>query len=173
MRNIGGLNLNPEGSSVKSTPSVPKRGRQCFIGNKGCDQATSTPTNPLGDYLNRSQTMTPSKLNRKWTKLARAPSIGKHSGPLLMDTNHRPSIDQEKEQGGVDCVISKVGALLQEFQTMQASPATAPTIAALHQWRPPEYPFFKANFDAAVFKTSSSVDIGVIIRDGMEKQLEL
>ena len=52
-------------------------------------------------------------------------------------------------------------------------PCSTPTTAALHQWRPPEYPFFKANFDAAVFKSSSSAGIGVIIRDGWEKQLEL
>ncbi|XP_075633374.1 uncharacterized protein LOC142605826 [Castanea sativa] len=68
---------------------------------------------------------------------------------------------------GVDCISSKAGALLQEFLSVQASPATVPTVAALHQWRPPEYPFFKANFDAAVFKTRSSAGIGVIIRDGM------
>lgn len=68
---------------------------------------------------------------------------------------------------GVDCLSSKAGALLQEYLSVQAIPATAPTDAAIHQWRPPKYPFFKANFDAAVFKTSSSAGIGVIIRDGM------
>ena len=68
---------------------------------------------------------------------------------------------------GVDCISSKAKALLQEFLSVQASHATAPTVAALHQWKPPEYPFIKANFDAAVFKTSSLAGIGVIIRDGM------
>ncbi|XP_075645214.1 uncharacterized protein LOC142616214 [Castanea sativa] len=42
-----------------------------------------------------------------------------------------------------------------------------PPVAILHQWRPPEFLFFKANFDAAVFKTSSSAGIGVIICNGM------
>ena len=35
MRNIGGLNLNLDESSAESTPSVLKRGRQGFGGNKG------------------------------------------------------------------------------------------------------------------------------------------
>lgn len=37
MRNIGGLNWSPERSSAELTPSVPKRGSQCFSGTKGCD----------------------------------------------------------------------------------------------------------------------------------------
>ena len=36
-RNIGGLNLNLDESSAESTPSVLKRGRQGFGGNKGVD----------------------------------------------------------------------------------------------------------------------------------------
>ena len=63
----------------------------------------------------------------------------------------------------VDCISSKASAMLQEFLAVQASPVPTPTT----QWRPPEYPFFKANFDAAVFKSSSSAGINVIIRDGM------
>ena len=97
MRNIGGLNLNLEESNADLTPSVLKIGRQSFSGNKGCDQVASTLTTPLGDYSNRSQTLTPPKLSRKWTKIARAPSTGKHSGPLLMETDRRPSVDQEEE----------------------------------------------------------------------------
>ena len=97
MRNIGSLNLNLEESNVELTPSVLKIGRQCFSGNKGCDQVASTPTTTLGDCSNRSQTLTPPKLSRKWTKIARAPSTGKHSGPLLMETDRRPSVDQEEE----------------------------------------------------------------------------
>ena len=63
----------------------------------------------------------------------------------------------------VDYISSKAGAMLQEFLVVQASPVPAPISATLHQWRPPKYPFFKANFDVAVFKTSSLAGIGVII----------
>lgn len=58
------------------------------------------PTNPLGDCFNRSQNLTHSKLTRKWTKLACAPSTSNLIGPLLMNTDHRPSVDQEEEQRG-------------------------------------------------------------------------
>ena len=68
---------------------------------------------------------------------------------------------------GVDCLSSKAEALLQEYLSVLAISTMAPTVAALHEWRPLEYPFVKANFDAVVFKTSSSTGIGVIIRDGM------
>jgi len=100
MRIIGGLNLNLEESNAKSTPSVLKRGRKGFGGNKGADQVASTPTTPLGDYSNRSPTVTPSNLTRKWTKIARASSTCNVNGPLIMDSDHRPSIDKDEEQGG-------------------------------------------------------------------------
>ena len=99
-RNIGGLKLNPEESSVESTPSVLKRGRQGFGGNKGAGQVASTPTTPLGDCSNRSPTVMTSNLTRKWTKIARASSTGKGNGPLIMDSDRRPTIDHDEEQGG-------------------------------------------------------------------------
>ena len=81
--------------------------------------------------------------------------------------NRRNSLKFGHPTIAVDCISSKAGAMLQEFLAEQASPVPTPTTAALHQWRPLEYPFFKANFNAAVFKSSSSAGIGVIIRDGM------
>ena len=77
--------------------------------------------------------------------------------------NRRNSLKFGHPTVAVDCINSKAGAILQEFLAMQASPVPAPISAAFHQWQPPKYPFFKANFDAAVFKTSSSTGIGVII----------
>ena len=100
MRNIGGLNLNLEESSAESTPSVLKRGRQGFGGNKGADQVASTPTTPLGDYSNRSLTVITSNLTRKWTKIAHASSTGNGNGPLIIDSDRRPTIDHDEEQGG-------------------------------------------------------------------------
>ena len=81
--------------------------------------------------------------------------------------NHRNSLKFGHPTVAVDGISSKASAMLQEFLSVQASPVIAPTTAALHQWRPSKYPFFKANFDVAVFKTSSSAGFGVIIRDGM------
>ena len=59
----------------------------------------------------------------------------------------------------------RVIALLQEFLATQDRLTEVPTIVVSHQWRPPEFPYYKANFDAAIFKESSSAGIGVIIRD--------
>ena len=77
--------------------------------------------------------------------------------------NHRNSLKFSHPIVAVDCISSKASAMLQEFLSVQASLVTAPTTAALHQWRPLEYPFFKANFDAAIFKTRSLAGISVII----------
>ena len=41
----------------------------------------------------------------------------------------------------------------------------SPPVAILHQWHPPKFPYYKANFDAAVFRQSSLTRIGVIILD--------
>ena len=60
----------------------------------------STPTTPLGDCSNRSPTMITSNLTRKWTKIARASSTSNGNGPLIMDSNRRPTIDHDEEQGG-------------------------------------------------------------------------
>ena len=81
--------------------------------------------------------------------------------------NRRNSLKFGHPTVTVDCISSKASAMLQEFLAVQASPVLTPITATLHQWQPPKYPFFKANFNAAVFKSSSSAGINVIIRDGM------
>ena len=65
----------------------------------------------------------------------------------------------------VDHIVPRAGALLQEFLATQDRPTEVPTVVVSHQWQPPEFPYYKANFDATVFKESSSAGIGVIIRD--------
>ena len=65
----------------------------------------------------------------------------------------------------VDHIVPRARALLQEFLAAQDRPTEVPTVAVSHQWHPPEFPYYKANFDAAVFRQSSSTVIGVIIRD--------
>ena len=60
----------------------------------------NTPTTPLGDCSNKSPTVITSNLTRKWTKIARASSTSNGNGPLIMDSNRRPTIDHDKEQGG-------------------------------------------------------------------------
>ena len=62
-------------------------------------------------------------------------------------------------------IIPRAGSLLQEFVTAQEVPEKPPSLAVATQWHPPDYPYYKANFDTGVFKASSSAGIGVIIRD--------
>ena len=62
-------------------------------------------------------------------------------------------------------IIPRASSLLQEFVTTQEASGKPPSLTVATQWLPPEYPYYKANFDAAVFKASSSVGIGMIIRD--------
>ena len=65
----------------------------------------------------------------------------------------------------LESVSIRVGALLQEFIAVQEVDLSLPESAVMHQWRPPEQGIYKVNFDAAVFKSSNTAGIGVIIRD--------
>ena len=58
-----------------------------------------------------------------------------------------------------------VGNLLQDFLATQSKPPTLPDPIVLQQWRPPENNFYKVNFDAATFSSTSSAGIGVIVHD--------
>ncbi|KAK9992304.1 hypothetical protein SO802_027289 [Lithocarpus litseifolius] len=49
LRDIGGSNLNFEGSSAETVPSMPKNVRQSFNATKVCAHVASPPTIPLGD----------------------------------------------------------------------------------------------------------------------------
>lgn len=55
--------------------------------------------------------------------------------------------------------------MLQEYLVVQVPIPDAPPQTTQQQWRPPDPPNYKANFDAAVFKATNSIGIGVIIRD--------
>ena len=65
----------------------------------------------------------------------------------------------------MDHIVPRAGALLQEFLAAQDRLTEVPIVAISHQWHPPEFPYYKANFDAAIFRQSSSTRTGVIIRD--------
>ena len=62
-------------------------------------------------------------------------------------------------------IIPRAGSLLQEFIAAQEVPDEPPSVAVSSQWHPPEFSYYKANFDAAIFKASASAGISVIIRD--------
>lgn len=62
-------------------------------------------------------------------------------------------------------IIPRAGSLLQEFIAAQEVPDEPPFVAISSQWHPPEFSYYKANFDAAIFKASASAGISVIIRD--------
>ncbi|KAK7840646.1 putative ribonuclease h protein [Quercus suber] len=65
-------------------------------------------------------------------------------------------------------ITQMAGSYLQEFLNAQepARDNIEPTpIQQLQQWRPPDAHFFKANFDAAVFKSENLAGLGVVIRD--------
>ncbi|KAL0011508.1 hypothetical protein SO802_006616 [Lithocarpus litseifolius] len=54
---------------------------------------------------------------------------------------------------------------LQEYISAQDSSITMP-INSLHvQWEPPPWPFFKVNYDGALFQEIQQAGIGVMIRD--------
>jgi len=61
------------------------------------------------------------------------------------------------------------GTLLQEFLVAQEVELEKAQHVLLHQWHPPNLDVHKVNFDAAVFKASNSVGIGVVVRDWRDK----
>ena len=62
-------------------------------------------------------------------------------------------------------ICSKVGSYLQEFLQAQTEEPFPPHLHPMQQWHPPDPHCFKVNFDAVVFRRSSLVGIGVIVRN--------
>ena len=62
-------------------------------------------------------------------------------------------------------ISSVASALVQEFIASQIPEIPIQQPSAQHQWRPPETDAVKVNFDAALFKRTSSAGIGIIVRD--------
>ncbi|XP_042973038.1 uncharacterized protein LOC122304837 [Carya illinoinensis] len=58
-------------------------------------------------------------------------------------------------------------AMLREINLQSSSrPEERTTTATLNQsWQPPEWPFFKVNFDAAYDKTLNRMGLGIVMRD--------
>ena len=57
------------------------------------------------------------------------------------------------------------GTLLQDFLATQFEPLAIHDPIILQQWRPLENNSYKVNYDAATFRSTNSVGIGVIVRD--------
>ncbi|XP_075659628.1 uncharacterized protein LOC142629508 [Castanea sativa] len=65
----------------------------------------------------------------------------------------------------VSSICSKAGSYLQEFLQAQTAEPVPPRPPPMQQWRPPDPHCFKVNFNVAVFRCSSLVGIGVIVRN--------
>ncbi|KAL0005317.1 hypothetical protein SO802_012878 [Lithocarpus litseifolius] len=65
----------------------------------------------------------------------------------------------------LDQTLSVAGGLLQEYINAQPNLPTPDQLPITHQWRPPDQPRFKANFDGAVFSNINAAGIGVVIRN--------
>lgn len=100
MRDIEGLKLNNKGSSTKSVPSGKKSSRQNFCEIDVGSHATNPPSIPLGDYTNKTHPLTPTKLTKKWNKLACVLNRENQAAPLHMDLDRAPRIESDGEQCG-------------------------------------------------------------------------
>ena len=65
----------------------------------------------------------------------------------------------------LDQTFSVASGLLQEYINAQPNLPTPDQLPTTHQWRPPDHPRFKANYDGAVFNNINAAGIGVVIRD--------
>ena len=62
-------------------------------------------------------------------------------------------------------LTSLAGGMLQDFINAQ-DPIPVPTMTSLtNRQCPPDPQYYKANFDGAVFKSSNTTNLGVVIRD--------
>ena len=65
----------------------------------------------------------------------------------------------------MDRICSSSGNLLQEFLAIQEKVSALPSPPPEQRWCPPTTDVCKVNFDAAVFRTSNTVGLGVVVRD--------
>ena len=62
-------------------------------------------------------------------------------------------------------ICSSAGNLLQEFLAVQEKESAIPSPPSEQRWCPPTTDVCKVNFDAAVFRSSNSAGLGVVVRD--------
>ncbi|XP_023923720.1 uncharacterized protein LOC112035119 [Quercus suber] len=65
----------------------------------------------------------------------------------------------------VDQICSSAGNFLQEFLAAQDTETALPNPPSPQRWCPPMTDVCKVNFDAAVFRSSNLVGLGVVVRD--------
>ena len=65
----------------------------------------------------------------------------------------------------VDEVVQRASELLHDFQDVQTPIRRAVGRSEDLRWKPPDFGFYKINFDGAVFGDQVSAGIGVVIRD--------
>ena len=62
-------------------------------------------------------------------------------------------------------LVSKAGNLLHDFLAVQEVDSVQPSLPTVQHWRAPESSYHKINFDAATFRNTHSVGLGVVVRD--------
>ena len=79
--------------------------------------------------------------------------------------NRRNAVHFGRPPLPMDSICSKAGNYLQEFLQAQIEEPIPIRLPPSQQWRPPDHHCLKIYFDAAVFRRSSKVSIGVVIRN--------
>ena len=79
--------------------------------------------------------------------------------------NRRNAIHFNQVVHLVDSICREAGNILQEFLHAREVELIPPSPQVMQQWRPPEPSIYKVNFDAAVFRASNLVGVGVIVCD--------
>ena len=79
--------------------------------------------------------------------------------------NRRNALHFGRNALPVDQICSSAGNLLQEFLAVQEKVSALPSPPSEQCWCPPTTDVCKVNFDAAVFQSSNTAGLGVVVHD--------
>nr|POE88860.1 hypothetical protein CFP56_37397 [Quercus suber] len=174
---IGGISkvLNKSMESLvgqgQLTYTLPMQNVLCNKGEVGHSEGLNgifsfgVTQTPLADITNRVATQPLKSSKKKWTKLMREVGESDSSSDMETSESRRPELET------VDLTIRKkkrVSAVTRLLRDFLEANDDAPVIVrnpVQPKWSALALPLYKANFDGALFKSTNSTGLGVIIRD--------